>query len=165
MRRGTRSVLAVLIASSAVAGAVGASSWTTAIASGSKGEGSARPAITSLTGNPATFTAACVSGSEAATLSWSSAGSAVTGYELWVSSSANGTYALAGTQPSGTATTVTETYTASTTGTKYFRLEASSAHWAFPGSTVTNAREASVAGTNGGFLTMTASSPFCTATA
>ncbi|HEV2427321.1 MAG TPA: hypothetical protein VGS61_03765 [Acidimicrobiales bacterium] len=154
-----------MAASTALAGAVGATSWTTAVAAGSKAEGAAQPAITSLTGHPTTFTAACVSGSEAATLSWSSAGTAVTGYEVWVSSSANGTYALATTQPTGTNTTVIETYTSSTSGAKYFRLEAKSANWAYPGSTVTNAREASVAGTNGGFLTMTASSPFCTATA
>lgn len=162
--RRASSLLAGLAAAGAVAAAVGATSWTAAVAAGSKGEGSARPAITTLTGNPATFTAACVSVSEAATLSWSSAGSAVTGYEVLVSSTLSGTYALAGTQPSGTATTVTETYTSSSTGNKFFRLEAKSTNWAFPGTTVTNAREAAVAGTDGGYLTMTSTSPFCTAT-
>ena len=46
---------------------------------------------------------------------------------------------------------------------KYYRLEAESADWPFPGTTITYAREASVSGTNGGYLTMSTSS--CTATA
>lgn len=156
---------AALIAAGLAAVTAGATNWSTALGSGSNGEGSAQAAITTLTGNPSTFTAACVSGSEEATLSWSSAGTGVTGYEVWVSATANGTYSLDGTQPSGTALTITETYTSSSTGKKYYRLEAKSTNWAFPGSTVTNAREASVSGTNGGYLTMTTSSPFCTATA
>ncbi len=140
-----------------------ATNWLASLAGGSKGEAQARPAITSATGNPVTFTAACKSSSsEVAVLTWTTAGSAVTGYEVWVSSTANGTYALDTTQPSGTALTVNETYT-SGTGNKYYRLEAKSSNWIFPGSTITNAREASVSGTNGGYLTIASSK--CTAVA
>ena len=143
-----------------------ATNWLNSLASGSRGEGEAQAAITTATGNPATFTAACVSSSEEeATLTWTSAGSGVTGYAVYVSSTSGGTYALDGTQPSGTALTVTETYTSSQTGRKYYRLEAESANWAFPGTTITNAREASVSGTNGGYLTMASSGTECSATA
>lgn len=144
-----------------------ATNWIPTLKSGSKGEGLARPAITSATGNPVTFSAACSSStSEVAVLTWTTAGSAVTGYEIFVSSTATGTYALDGTQPSGTALTVDETYTSSTTGKKYYRLEAESANWAFPGAAgYANGREASVAGTNGGYLTMSSSGTECAATA
>jgi hypothetical protein len=98
-------------------------------------------------------------------LTWTSAGAAVTGYEVFVSSTSSGTYALDTTQPSGTALTVTETYSSSTTGKKYYRLEAQSLNWSFPGTTVTNAREAAVGGTNGGYLTMASSGTECAATA
>ena len=142
-----------------------ASNWLTSLAAGSKGEAQARPAITTATGNPSTFTAACQSSSsEVAVLTWTSAGSGVTGYEVWVSSTANGTYALDATQPSGVVLTVNETYT-SGTGNKYYRLEAESSHWTYPGSTITNAREASVSGTNGGHLTIASSGTECTAVA
>lgn len=144
-----------------------ATKWTPSVNSGSKGEGLARPAITSDTGNPVTFTAACNSSTtEVAVLTWTTAGTAVTGYEIFVSATATGTYALAGTQPSGTALTVNETYTSTTTGKKFYRLEAESANWPFPGAaSYTNAREASVAGTNGGYLTMASSGTECSATA
>ncbi len=144
------------------AGAV--TNWIPTLSSGSKGEGEARSAITSATGNPVTFTAACTSSTtESAVLTWTSGGSAVTGYAVYVSATASGTYALDGTQPSGTALTVNESYTNSTSAKKYYRLEAESADWPFPGTTITYAREASVSGTNGGYLTMSTSS--CTATA
>jgi hypothetical protein len=145
------------------AGAV--TNWIPTLKTGSKGEGAARPAITSLTTNPATFSAACTSSSsESAVLTWSSAGSAVTGYEIFVSSTSSGSYTLDTTQPSGTALTVTESYTSST-GKKYYRLEAESSNWPFPGTTITNAREASVSGTNGGYLTMASSGTECAPTA
>jgi hypothetical protein len=142
-----------------------ATNWLTSLATGSHGEGKAQPAITSATGNPVTFTAACVSSSqESASLNWTTAGSAVTGYEVLVSSTVNGTFAVDVTQPVGTALTVTETYT-SATGNKFYRLEAKSTNWSFPGTTITNARQAAVAGTNGGFLTISSSGTKCTATA
>ncbi|MFI5035569.1 MAG: hypothetical protein ACHQFZ_05135 [Acidimicrobiales bacterium] len=141
-----------------------ATNWIPLLGAGSHGEGQAQPAITSATGNPVTFTATCASSSESGVLSWSSAGTGVTGYEVLVSSTINGTFALDATQPAGTALTITETYT-SNTGNKFYRLEAKSAHWAFPGTTITNARQAAVSGTNGGFLTMASSGTRCTATA
>jgi hypothetical protein len=142
-----------------------ATNWLTSLAAGSKGEAQARPAITTATGNPVTFTAACQSSSsEVAVLTWTTAGSGVTGYEVWVSSTVNGTFALDATQPVGTALTVNETYT-SGTGNKFYRLEAESAHWAFPGPTITNARQAAVSGTNGGHLTISSSGTECTAVA
>lgn len=144
------------------AGAV--TKWVPTLNSGSRGEGAARAAITSATGNPVTFTAACSSSTtETAVLTWTSAGSAVTGYEVLVSASASSGFTVDATQPSGTALTVTETYT--TAGKKYYRLEAESANWSFPGTTITNAREASVSGTNGGYLTMATSGTKCAATA
>jgi hypothetical protein len=152
------------LASLSCAGAV--TNWLPALVTGSKGEGAARLAVTTATTNPVTFSAACTSSSsESAVLTWSSAGSAVTGYEVFVSSTSSGTYALDATQPSGTALTVTETYSSSTTGKKYYRLEAKTLNWAFPGTTITNAREASVSGTNGGYLTMASSGTECLATA
>jgi hypothetical protein len=142
-----------------------ATSWLPLLAAGSHGEGQARPAITSATGNPVTFTAGCANAtSESATLNWTTAGTGVTGYAVYVSSTVNGTFALDVTQPVGTALTVTETYTAAT-GNKFYRLEAKSANWPFPGTTITNARQAAVGGTNGGFLTMASSGTRCTATA
>lgn len=151
------------VTSLSFAGAV--TNWIPTLNTGSKGEGAARPAITSLTANPTTFSAACTSSSsESAVLTWSTAGSAVTGYEIFVSSTPSGSYVLDTTQPSGTALTVTETYSSSTTGKKYYRLEAESLNWPFPGTTITNAREASVSGTNGGFLTMASSGTECAAT-
>ncbi len=142
-----------------------ATKWLPGLASGSRGEGHAQPAITTATGNPSSFTAACVSSSsESAVLTWTSAGAGVTGYEVLVSATVNGTFAVDVTQPSGTALTVTETYT-SATGKKFYRLEAKSANWPFPGTTITNAREAAVAGTIGGYLTMASSGTECTATA
>lgn len=147
-----------------IAGA--ATNWIPIVHTGSSGEGAAKLVITSVTGIPTTFTAACSSSSsEIAILTWSSVGIAVTGYEIYVSATSGGTYALSGTQPSGTALTVDETYTSSSTGKKYYRLEAETAHWPFPGTTITNAREASVAGTNGGYLTMASSGTECVATA
>jgi hypothetical protein len=80
-----------------------------------------------------------------------------------VSATVNGSFALDLTQPSGTALSVTETYTSSSAN-KFYRLEAKSVNWAFPGTTITNARQASVAGTNGGYLTMQSSGTKCTAT-
>jgi len=142
-----------------------ATHWLPLLSAGSHGEGQARPAITSATGNPVTFAAACTaSNEESATLTWTTAGSAVTGYAVYVSSTVNGTFALDATQPTGTALTVTETYTSGSTGKKFYRLEAKSTNWAFPGATMTNARQAAVSGTNGGYLTMS-STPSCTATA
>ena len=76
----------------------------------------------------------------------------------------NGIFALDTTQPSGVVLTVTETYTAST-GNKFYRLEAKSASWPFPGTTITNAREASVLAAIGGWVTMASSGTKCTATA
>jgi hypothetical protein len=144
----------------------GVTNWIPTLKTGSKGEGAARPAMTSLTVTPATFSAACTSSSsESAVLTWTTAGSAVTGYEIFVSATSTGTYALDTTQPSGTTLTVNETYSSSTTGKKYYRLEAKSLNWPFPGTTVTNAREASVSGTNGGFLTMAGSGTECEASA
>lgn len=152
------------VTSLSFAGAV--TNWIPTLVTGSKGEGAARPAVTSVTANPTTFSAACASSSsESAVLTWTSPGSAVTGYEVFVSSTSSGTYALDATQPSGTALTVTESYSSSTTGKKYYRLEAKTLNWAFPGTTITNAREASVSGTNGGYLTMASSGTECAATA
>jgi hypothetical protein len=144
------------------AGAV--TKWTISLATGSKAESQAQPAITTAASNPVTFTAACVNAtSEQAVLVWTSAGTAVTGYAVYVSATVNGTFALDTTQPTGTALTVTETYT--TAAKKFYRLEAKSANWAFPGTTITNAREVSVAGTIGGYLTMAKTGTECTATA
>jgi hypothetical protein len=98
-------------------------------------------------------------------LTWSTAGSAVTGYEIFVSSTVSGTFALDTTQPSGTALTVTETYSSSTAGKKFYRLEAESVNWSFPGTNITNAREASAVSTLGGYLTMASSGTECAATA
>ena len=168
-RRRSRGTLAALCGAAALFGATNLSfagavtKWIPTLNSGSRGEGAARAAITSLTGNPVTFTAACSSSStESAVLTWTSAGSAVTGYEVLVSASASSGFSVDATQPSGTALTVTEAYT--TAGKKYYRLEAESANWSFPGTTITNAREASVGGTNGGFLTMATSGTDCSAT-
>lgn len=142
-----------------------ATNWLTSLSANSHGQGRAQPAITSATGNPVTFTAACVSSSsESALLNWTSAGSGVTGYEVLVSSTVNGVFAVDTTQPAGTALTVTETYTTST-GNKFYRLEAKSTNWPFPGTTITNARQAAVSGTNGGFLTIASSGAKCKATA
>jgi hypothetical protein len=142
----------------------GATKWLISLTSGSKAESHAQPAITTATSNPVTFTAACVNAtSEQAVLVWTSAGTAVTGYAVYVSATVNGTFALDATQPTGTALTVTETYT--TAGKKFYRLEAKSANWAFPGATITNAREVSVAGTIGGYLTMAKTGTECLATA
>jgi hypothetical protein len=154
----------VLFGPSSLSLASAATNWIVSLATGSKGESQAQPAITTVDGNPATFTAACVNAtSEQALLNWTSAGTAVTGYAIYVSATAGGTYALDATQPTGTALTVTETYT--TAGKKYYRLEARSLNWAFPGTTITNAREANVAGTNGGYLTMATTGTECKATA
>jgi hypothetical protein len=142
-----------------------ATNWLPSLASGSKAEGHAQPAITTATGNPSSFSAACVSSSsESAVLTWTSAGAGVTGYEVLVSSSVNGTFSVDATQPSGTTLTVTETYT-SATGKKFYRLEAKSANWPFPGTSITNAREATVLGTLGGYLTIASSGTECAATA
>lgn len=169
-RRSRRSTVLAVCGAAALFGvtnlsfAGAATKWIPALSSGSRGEGAAQPAITSATGNPVTFTAACSSSStESAVLTWTSAGSGVTGYEVLVSASASSGFSVDATQPSGTALTVTETYT--TSGKKYYRLEAESANWGFPGTTITNAREASVNGTNGGFLTMATSGTECAATA
>lgn len=169
LRRGGRllssSLAFVLIGAMTLTFAGASSNWLPQIQAGSHGEGAARTTITSATANPVTFTALCSSStSETVALSWSSAGSGVTGYALYVSSSSAGTYALDTTQPSGTAVSVNETYTSST-GKKYYRLEAKSANWAFPGTTITNAREANVAGTNGGYITIASTGTECSATA
>ena len=156
----------VLFCPSNLSFASAATKWLASLATGSAAESESRLAITTATGNPVTFTAACMNGtSEKAVLTWTNAstGTAVTGYEVYVSATAGGTYALDVTQPVGTALTVTETYT--TAGNKYYRLEARSVNWAFPGTTITNAREASVSGTNGGYLTMATTGTKCSATA
>jgi hypothetical protein len=142
---------------------VAASNWLTALVGGSKGEGQSRTTITTALSNPVTFSAACSGSLEAAVLTWTSAGTGVTGYEVLVSATVNGTFALDVTQPSGTALTITETYSSSSAN-KFYRLEAKSVNWAFPGTTITNARQAAVAGTNGGFLTMQNSGTKCVAT-
>ena len=143
---------------------VAASNWTATLAAGSKGEGQSRKAITTPTANPVTFSAACAASGEKAVLTWTTAGTGVTGYEVLVSATVNGVFAVDATQPVGTALTVTETYTAASNGNKFYRLEAKSTNWAFPGTTITNARQASVGGTNGGFLTMASSGTNCVAT-
>jgi hypothetical protein len=156
----------VLFGPSNLSFAGAATKWLVSLASGSKGESYSQPAITTVTGNPVTFTAACKNAtSEKAVLTWTKAstGTAVTGYAVYVSATAGGTYVLDATQPASTALTVTETYTTST-GDKYYRLEAKSVNWAFPGTTITNAREASVSGTNGGYLTMATTGTKCSAT-
>lgn len=155
---------ALTLATSHVTGVSAASGWIASLGPGASAQAQAQPAVTTATTNPLTFSAACNGSSESASLSWSSAGSAVTGYAVYVSSSATSGFALDTTQPSGTALSVTETYTTST-GKKYYRLEAKTANWAFPGTTITNAREAAVGGTNGGYLTMASSGTKCTATA
>jgi hypothetical protein len=142
---------------------VAASNWLAALVGGSKGEGQSRTAMTTATSNPVTFSAACSGSLESAVLTWTTAGAGVTGYEVFVSATVNGTFALDVTQPSGTALTVTETYSSSNTK-EFYRLEAKSVNWAFPGTTITNARQAAVAGTNGGFLTMQSSGTKCVAT-
>ena len=154
-------VMAVVLSLTAVGAAT---NWKPLLVALSKGEAQARPAITTATTNPVTFSAACNGTLESAVLTWTTAGKAVTGYEVLVSSTINGTFALDTTQPVGTALTVTETYTAAT-GNKFYRLEAKSASWPFPGTTITNAREASVLSTLGGFVTMASSGTLCTATA
>jgi hypothetical protein len=106
-----------------------ATNWMPSLQSGSKAEGASRPAITTKTGNPVTFSAGCVSSSsESAMLSWTTAGTGAT-------------------------------------GNKFYRLEAASLNWAFPGTTITNARQASVSGTNGGYLTVASTGTLCRATA
>lgn len=164
--RGTVAAMAVTV----VLGLTGhtlveaATSWVPGLGSSSHGEGRAQPAITTATGNPSTFSAACASSGESAVLTWTSAGSGVTGYQVLVSSTVSGTFSVDATQPTGTALTVTETYTTNS-GNKFYRLEAKSANWAFPGATITYARQAAVLGTNGGYLTMATSGTRCTATA
>jgi hypothetical protein len=154
----------VLFGPSNLSFASAATKWLVSLTAGSNGESHAQPAITTATGNPVTFTAACMNAtSEKAVLTWTNASAAVTGYAVYVSATAGGTYALDVSQPAGTALTVTEAYT--TAGNKYYRLEAKSVNWAFPGTTITNAREASVSGTNGGYLTMATTATKCTATA
>jgi hypothetical protein len=81
-----------------------------------------------------------------------------------VSATVNGSFVVDATQPVSTALTVTESYSSSSTGNKFYRLEAKSTYWAFPGTTITNARQASVAGTGGGYLTMASTGTKCTAT-
>ncbi|HVB70460.1 MAG TPA: hypothetical protein VND83_03025 [Acidimicrobiales bacterium] len=142
-----------------------ATNWLSSLAASSTAESSAGPAITSATGNPVTFTAACASSSsESALLTWTTAGPGVTGYEVLVSSTVNGTFAVDNTQPVGTALTVTETYSGNT-GKKFYRLEAKSANWPFPGTTIADARQAAVSGTNGGYLTMSQNGQICRANA
>jgi hypothetical protein len=155
---------ALTLATSNVTGVGAVSGWVESLAPGSHAQAQAQPAITTATTNPVTFTAACDGSAESASLSWSSAGAAVTGYAVYVSSSATSGFALDTTQPSSTALSVVETYTTST-GKKYYRLEAKTANWAFPGTTIANAREAAVSGTNGGYLTMAASGTKCAPTA
>jgi hypothetical protein len=155
----------VFVVSALSATSSGASTnWMVVGLSGSSGMEQSQPAITTATTNPSSFTAACVSSTkEDATLTWTSAGAGVTGYAVYVSSTVNGTFALDATQPSGTALTVTETYT--TSGVKFYRMEAASVNWAFPGTNVTNARVVAVLGTIGGYLTMAHSGTKCTETA
>jgi hypothetical protein len=155
--------LSVSVLSATTAGA--STNWMIPLLGGPHGVASSQPAITTSTGNPSSFTAACVaSNKEDATLTWTSAGAGVTGYAIYVSSTVNGTFALDATQPSGTALTVTETYTGSP-GNLFYRLEAASVNWAFPGTNVTNARVVAVLGTIGGYLTMAHSGTKCTDTA
>lgn len=143
---------AVLAIATTLSTVSAATNWNSPLNAGSRGEAASRAAITTAYTNPATFSAACGSG-EAGVLNWTSAGPAVTGYSVYESSTVNGTFALATSQPAGVALTVTETYSAAT-GNKFYRLEAMSSGWPFPGTTITNARQASVLGTVGGWLTM-----------
>ncbi len=87
-----------------------------------------------------------------------------TGYKVYVSATVNGVFAAAATQPVFPALSVTETYVAASNGSKFYPLEAKSAHSAFPGIIITNARQASVGATTGGFLTMVSSGTLCVAT-
>jgi hypothetical protein len=156
--------VALTVAFTYFSGTVAASSWIGTLAVGSKGEAQSQKAITTPTGNPVTFSAACAVSGESAVLTWTSAGTGATGYNVYVSATVNGVFAAVATQPVGLALTVTETYTAASNGKKFYRLEAKSANWAFPGTTITNARQAAVGGTNGGFLTMASSGTLCVAT-
>jgi hypothetical protein len=155
----------MLVLSTLTFAGAASSKWPVSLATNSKGESDSQAAITTAASKPLTFTAACSSSTtETAVLTWSAiAGTGVTGYEVLVSSTVNGTFAVDTTQPSGTTQTVTETYT--TAGEKFYRLEAKSLNWTFPGATITYARQAAVAGTNGGYLTMATSGTECSATA
>jgi hypothetical protein len=163
-----RSLAAALIGillplGSTVVSSVGAAtSWLNTLATGSDGEGASTNALTTATTRPATFTVTCLSPTaETATLTWTTAGAGATGYAIYSSTSLAGPYALATKQPAGTALTISETYT--TTTDEYYRLEAKSTHWAFPGTTITNAREATVGSTLNGYLAMTKGPATCTA--
>jgi len=143
---------------------VAASNWTVALAGGSYGEGLSSSTITTATSNPVIFSAACAARGRKAVLTWTTAGVGVTGYEVLVGATVNGAFTVDVKQPIGTALTVTETYKPSAIGQKFYRLEAQSTNWAFPGATTANARQASVAGTNGGYLTMVNARTKCVAT-
>lgn len=171
VRHSTASTLKVVLCSIALTAVftyfsqtVAAANWTATLAGGSNGEGQSRPTITTATSNPVIFSAACAARGRKAVLTWTTAGVGVTGYEVLVGATINGAFTVDITQPVGTALTVTETYRAFSIGEKFYRLEAQSTNWAFPGTTISNARQASVAGTNGGYLTMANSRVKCVAT-
>jgi hypothetical protein len=145
-----------------------ATNWLSSLVGGSKGEGASRSVITTATTNPVTFTAACTSPStaESAKLTWTAAGSSLSGYQVWQSTTANGTYTQAGSTLTGATLTVTLTYTSAAntiggTGNKYYRLEAASTNWTYSGATITNAREATEGATLNGFLVMASSGTQC----
>ena len=160
---------AVLCAAIVGLTSVGASTnWLFALAAGSKGEGNSRGVITTATTNPVTFTADCTTPAtqESATLTWTAAGTGLAGYQVWQSSTANGTYTQAGSTLSGSTLTVVLTYTTTKgtidgTGNKFYRLEAASTNWTYPGATITNAREATEGATLNGFLVMASSGTRC----
>ena len=173
-RPGARSLVAVTygaVLCAAIVGltSVGASTnWLSALAGGSHGEGNSRGVITTATTNPVTFSAACTSPStlESATLTWTAAGTGLAGYQVWQSSTVNGTYTQAGSTLTGSTLTVNLTYTTSVgtiagTGNKFYRLEAASTNWTYPGASITNAREATEGATLNGFLVMAASGTRC----
>lgn len=156
--------VALTVAFTYFSGTVAASNWIGTLAAGAQGEAQSQKAITTPTGNPVTFSAACAPSGESAVLTWTFAGPGVTGYKVFVSATVAGGFGADVTLPPFPGLTVTETYTAASNGKKYYRLEAKSANWAFPGTPITNARQASVGGTNGGFLTMASSGTLCVAT-
>jgi hypothetical protein len=158
----------VVSAIPAFTGVGAATNWLSSLVGGSKGEGASRSVITTATTNPVTFSAACTSPStaESATLTWTAAGSGLAGYQVWQSSTVNGTYTQAGSTLTGTTLTVTLTYTTTVgtiggTGNKFYRLEAASTNWTYPGATITNGREATEGATLNGFLVMASSGTRC----
>jgi archaellum component FlaG (FlaF/FlaG flagellin family) len=161
--RNLRFFIAAIVLSSLVVAPIAAATtnWTTTLNSGGGAQADAA-FVTTATTTPTTFTAACDGSLEEATLTWTAV-SGATGYQIMVSSTSGGTYAADGTQPSGTALTINETYTSSSNGDKYYRLEAKTSTWtSFPGATIVNAREATEGATLNGFLLMASSGTKCT---